>query len=182
LRYRAWVQGAARTIGRRIHACQARPVNAPFEKYFASRVRKHGAPALALFRRKFQFEPLEQRLLLSADVASPAAADLLVTAPSRDPVAPLTDEAQASPVVISEALKSYFRAAAWASSGPETGFVELDNAPRIVTSPGGAVRALIASGTVDNEWHITGPDQGTLNGVPFSGINVLLGGRRNIKK
>ena len=71
------------------------------------------------------------------------------------------------------------RAAAWASSGPETGFVELDNAPRIVTSPDGAVRALIASGKVDNEWHITGPDQGTLNGVPFSGVSILLGGADN---
>ena len=39
--------------------------------------------------------------------------------------------------------------------------------------------ATLYAGSVDNVWRITGPDQGTLNGQPFSGTGTLIGGADN---
>src|SRR6202008_5182138 len=89
--------------------------------------------------------------------------------------ATLVQQMEASPTVVIAAL----RAAAAATSTIDTGFIELDTGTsdvRRFESLDGSINALIASGNRDNDWHITGPDTVTLNGVAYSGVNVLLGG------
>ncbi|HEX7095117.1 MAG TPA: OmpA family protein, partial [Acidimicrobiales bacterium] len=143
-------------------------MNAPFENPFKlrgrPRARQRESPP---YRRKILFEALEPRLLLSADVASPALAEALaaslVPAQSQQQSAqPLQDQ---TPVLITSALDSSAVADPTASSW----IIDLDD----------GTRALQASGDTDNEWRITGPDSGTLNGVAFSGVGTLLGGADN---
>src|SRR5512134_685954 len=142
-------------------------MNAPFEHPFKSR---HGARARRRdtppYRRKILFEALEQRLLLSADGASSTIADELAAAllqaeaPPPAAQAPET-EAGAQATIAPEA---------WAESDPTAASWIIEVEP--------GVRALQA-GDADNVWRITGADEGTLNGVPFSDIAVLLGGTDN---
>ena len=96
--------------------------------------------------------------------------------------APLVDQAQASATVVIQAM----RAAAAAANQPiDSGFVELDSpelediGARMISSADGSLVAVVASGDADNDWRITGEDSGTLNGVAFSGANILLGGAGN---
>src|SRR5512134_2216191 len=142
-------------------------MNAPFEHPFrprgGARARRREAPP---YRRKILFEALEQRLLLSADGASSTIADelaaALLQADAPQP-APQLNEAEAG-------AQATIAPEAWAESDPTAAswIIELE--------PG--VRALQA-GDADNVWRITGADAGTLNGVPFSDIAVLLGGVDN---
>ena len=152
-------------------------MNAPFERHlFRRRVPKR------VFRRKVQFEALEQRLLLSADGVGPNAAQLIESVDSDQLTATLAQESQASPTVIVEALRAQLRAVAWANQPIDSGFVELDTADpdvRRIASLDGTLDALIGSSGRDNEWRITGEDTVTLNGVEYSGVNVLLGGADN---
>ena len=115
-------------------------------------------------------EPLEQRLLLSADGATPIAADVAaLTVASDQLTATLVEQMQASPTVVIQAL----RAAAAAATPIDTGFVELDTGSadvRRFVSQDGTVDALIATGAHDNDWRITGEDTVTLNGVAYSGL------------
>jgi outer membrane protein OmpA-like peptidoglycan-associated protein len=153
-------------------------VNAPYERnlFRAARVPRR------VFRRKLQFEALEPRLLLSADGVTPTAADLVQTVDSDNLTTALVQESQASPTVIVEALRAQLRAAAWANQPIDSGFVELDTGDpdvRRIASLDGTIDALIGSSERDNEWRITGEDTVTLNGVEYSGVNVLLGGADN---
>jgi hypothetical protein len=142
-------------------------MNAPFEHPFklrgGARARRRDTPP---YRRKILFEALEQRLLLSADGASSTIADelaaALLQADAPQP-APQVNEAEAG-------AQATIAPEAWAESDPTAAswIIELE--------PG--VRALQA-GDADNVWRITGADEGTLNGVPFSDIGVLLGGADN---
>ena len=168
-------------------------MNAPFETKLWTR-RKPGARPTSSpppFRRKALFEVMEQRLLLSADVASPAVADLLV----------VDRQEQQTQIIVQDtpvALTSGFGDVASQDvlpddPGPETGFVLLDKEAvstevEGVTWRGGAADlyltdqgelALVATGDTDNEWRITGSNEGTLNGAPFSGVSVLIGGADN---
>jgi len=98
-------------------------VSVLFDKYFA-RFLKRGAAAREIFRRKILFEALEQRVLLSADLA-PSHDNVFAAADS--PATALTDEQlQPSPGVLAAVLASHRTAAALSQSGPDTGFVELD--------------------------------------------------------
>src|SRR5688500_20402949 len=100
-------------------------MNAPFERHFLRAAQAARVPK-RVFRRKIQFEPLEQRLLLSADGVAPNAADVVETVDSDNLTATLVQESQASPTVIIEALRAQLRAAAWANQPIDSGFVELD--------------------------------------------------------
>ena len=153
-------------------------MNAPFERHLLRALR---APK-RIFRRKLQFEPLEQRLLLSADGVSPNAPDLLKTVDSDNLTAALVQESQASPTVIIDALRAQLRAAGWANEPIDSGFVELDTGDpdvRRIASLDGTIDALIGPSGRDNEWRVTGEDEVELNGVAYSGVNVLLGGADN---
>ncbi len=145
-------------------------MNAPFEKPFMrrgkSRARQRETPP---YRRKILFEALEPRLLLSADGASPAVADLLAAAlvqadqpqSSTQLVAP---EASPAPVLI--------------TISPDTSVDTDVTASTWIIETESGERALQA-GDSDNVWRITGNDEGTLNGVPFTDVGILLGGADN---
>ena len=157
-------------------------MNAPFEKIFntfrqRTRVNRPQTPP---FRRKALFEPLEPRLLLSADIASPAVVDFLASYHSDPSALSVVDKTSnpTTPVVYTAALTD---TASGSVTGPETGFVQLDAADgvRHIASLDGTIDALIASSERSNEWRITGADEVTLNGVAYSGVNVLLGGANN---
>ena len=146
-------------------------MNAPVERPFRSRAARHVPRALAPppFRRRILFEALEQRLLLSADGASSGIADELAAA---------LLEAEA-PQSASQVLE----ADAGASSGQTTispqAWAEVDATAGswIIETESGA-RALQA-GDTDNVWRVTGADEGTLNGMPFTDVAILLGGADN---
>ena len=144
-------------------------MNAPFENPFKFRGKARARPRESPpYRRKILFEALEPRLLLSADVASPALADAL--AASLVPTQTQQQESAAplqvtTPVLITSALDESAVADPTASSW----IIDLAD----------GTRALQASGDGDNVWRITGPDSGTLNGVAFSDVGTLLGGADN---
>ncbi|MGD8477076.1 MAG: LEPR-XLL domain-containing protein, partial [Burkholderiales bacterium] len=168
-------------------------MNAPFEKKLWARRKPERKPVASPppFRRKLLFEVMEQRLLLSADAASPAVADLLVVDKQEQQPQPILQEhlvaltADFSDVATDELLPDEL--------GPESGFILLDKelvseqvegvtwlgqgADLFLTDQGEL--ALVADGATDNEWRITGPDSGTLNGQPFSGVGILIGGADN---
>ena len=118
-------------------------MNAPYEHNL---FRPKRAPRRA-FRRKIQFEPLEQRLLLSADglhLEQLAGTEV----ESENLTATLVQESHASPTVIAEVLRANLRAAAWANQPIDSGFVELDTGDpdvRRLASLDGTIDALIGS-------------------------------------
>jgi hypothetical protein len=144
-------------------------VNAPSERPFRlpgrEKARQRQSPP---YRRKILFEALEPRLLLSADVGSNTVAELLaaalVDADQRDGTQVLETEATPSPLLV--------------AVSPETpGDADLTASTWIIETESGQ-RALQAS-DADNLWRITGADEGTLNGVSFSNVGILLGGADN---
>jgi len=144
-------------------------MNAPFEAPFKRRSRPRAKTrAVPPYRRKILFEQLEQRLLLSADGASPGIADQLAAAlldsgASQQSYAPSSDASIQS-------TRSTIPPGVWIDFDPtaDSWIIELD----------AGARALQA-GDGDNVWRITGADEGTLNGMPFSEIGILLGGADN---
>ncbi|MFN0038401.1 MAG: LEPR-XLL domain-containing protein, partial [Burkholderiales bacterium] len=97
-------------------------MNAPFDKFLNfTRKRIFGRPQKPPFRRKPMLESLEPRLLLSADVASPAVVDFLAATRDTHNTTAVVDATQAlQPTVITGLTDSAYHA------GPETGFVQLD--------------------------------------------------------
>src|SRR4249920_2675053 len=149
----------------------------PFDGYLKSGSRKGSAlPSAPPFRRKLLFEALEPRLLLSADAASPAIADLLAAAangPDQNLDTTLRQQldTSSSAVLVSLSLQDVQDAA---DATAKTWIIEdhvpfaADGTRELATR--GELVALVASDDRDNIWRITGPDQGTLNDVPFSGV------------
>ncbi len=146
-------------------------MNAPFETPFKlrgrARARQRQTPP---YRRTILFEALEPRLLLSADGASPAVADLLAAAlvdADRQPASQRVQSTDAAPAPVLITISPDTTADVDLTAG--TWIIELAN----------GTRALQASGETDNVWRITGADEGTLNGQVFSGVGTLLGGADN---
>jgi len=158
----------------------------PFDGLLNAVRRQRGARAATPpYRRKLLFEALEPRVLLSADIASPAIADVLAANISRsdeDSSSALLQQLDASSGSILVSV-SLFDAQDNADATARTWIIEdeipipVDGTRNLSTS--GDFLALVASGNTDNAWSITGPNEGTLNGVPFSGVSVLIGGADN---
>ncbi|MCC6474997.1 MAG: OmpA family protein, partial [Burkholderiales bacterium] len=131
------------------------------------------------FRRTILFEALEQRLLLSADGATPLAVDAIAVArQGEDPLQALLAEASAAPVQFDGIVDAVADAAIdLAGAAAPSAAADASAGTWIIDLDAGA-RALRA-GDGDNVWRITGPDEGTLNDIPFADIGVLLGGAGN---
>ncbi len=158
----------------------------PFDGYLKSKGRMRGTPPSAPpFRRKLLFEALEPRLLLSADSASPAVADMLASAVNQhdqnlNSTLYQQLDTSSSAVLVALTLQDVQDDA---DATAKTWIIE-DHVPFPADAtrelaPGADLVALVASDATDNVWRITGADQGTLNDVPFSGVNVLIGGADN---
>lgn len=153
------------------------------------------APALAAYtqpaarRARPVFEPLEPRLLLSADplsytVAAGTAADLELRLVSDDDgveMVQLVDRSGDTPEVVVEEER------ADVSTVEITG-AELDDVLRIddsvvgladplsVTFTGGGGSDTLEGGDADATWTLTGAGAGQVGDVTFSGIDAILGG------
>jgi outer membrane protein OmpA-like peptidoglycan-associated protein len=172
-------------------------MNAPFEKIFSTlrRQKRVRTPQTPPFRRKLLLEFLEPRLLLSADIASPAAVDFLASheGEPQSASAVIRTSEPAAPIIVNAELSDSAQVAA-SSPGPESGFVQLDQwvpdtadltsltdpnaVSELVTEPPAACTTLYG-GPENTVWDITGPDSGLVNGQPFSGVSNLIGAAGN---
>ncbi|MDT8419498.1 MAG: calcium-binding protein, partial [Desulfuromonadales bacterium] len=137
-------------------------------------------------RRKTIFEPLEPRLLLSADLffAGAAALDLTLQLDYADSsVLQLIDNTDSS-VLIEQALSETSGVTIMGSADSDRLVVDLD-APLLLANGIDFIDATSGDGDTlvgpnfDSTWNIDGQDSGDVEGIEFSGIENLSGAAGN---
>ncbi|PLX89360.1 MAG: hypothetical protein C0619_11445, partial [Desulfuromonas sp.] len=137
-------------------------------------------------RRKTIFEPLEPRLLLSADLffAGAAALDLTLQLDDADSsVLQLIDNTDSS-VLIEQALSETSGVTIMGSADPDRLVVDLDapllleNGINFIDTTSGDGDTLVGP-NFDSTWNVDGQDTGDVEGIEFSGIENLTGAAGN---
>ncbi len=138
-------------------------------------------------RRAMRFEPLEPRILLSADMSYAAAAghalDATLTVGADDQGAAilrLIDNDESNTILAEQAIDQDINFAISGNDQADRLTIDFDAAALAYavsfTFDGGAGDDTLIAADNDNTWVITGEDAGTLNGQSFNDVENLTGG------
>lgn len=168
------------------------------------RRRRHQAEQQRIAAR-LVFEPIEPRVLLSADpptislsgdIAHPMAHDVIVESVTQPPtdlnpntvqMVQVIDEAQSNAVLASAPLSNVDGIQITAGTGNTSVTVNATSfgsatIPQITFTGGNGNNSLIVSASTETDWTVTGANTGTVDGsvpIVFTGVNNLAGGGPN---